>query len=152
ACRTNSTGVGPLSRPTSTAGWSAPNSKVRWWVRSSPTPKKPWIVLRLCVPSSHSLAARNWNLAACGAALTAFRGANRVAVSTPLRVVGATFVVTDGSFLRVWISGTDELVGAECGRLGRSGIDGRAELLLQLDELGHGRVTGQRAGQLEDRA
>src|SRR6266550_1424379 len=43
------------------------------------------MVLRLWVPLSHWLWARNWNRAASGAALTASRVANRVAVSTPLR-------------------------------------------------------------------
>src|SRR5215471_17295301 len=51
------------------------------------------MVLRLCVPLSHSLSARNWNFAACGAALTASRVANRVAVSTPLRADSVTVPV-----------------------------------------------------------
>ena len=93
ACSTNSTGVGPLSRPTRTAGWSASKWKVRSCVRSSPTPKKPSMVLRLWVPLTHWLWARNWNLAASGAALTASRVANRVAVSTPLRIGRCSAVV-----------------------------------------------------------
>ena len=44
------------------------------------------MVVRLWVPPTHWLRARNWNLAASGACLTASRVANRVAVSTPLRV------------------------------------------------------------------
>jgi hypothetical protein len=43
-------------------------------------------VPRLCVPLIHSLCARNWNLAASGAALTASMVANNIAVSTPLGV------------------------------------------------------------------
>ncbi len=93
ACSTYSTGVGPLSVPTSTAGWSASKWKVRSWVRSSPTPKKPSIVPRLWVPMTHSLWARNWNFAASGAAFTASSVANRVAVSTPLRVDSLTVAV-----------------------------------------------------------
>ena len=50
ACSTNSTGVGPLSRPTSTAGWSASKTNSRSCERSSPTPKKSEIVERLWVP------------------------------------------------------------------------------------------------------
>src|SRR5262245_34853206 len=93
AWRTYSIGVGPLSWPTRMAGWSASKVKVRSWVRSSPTPKNPWMVLRLWVPVSHWLLARNWKAAASGAALTASRVAKRVAVSTPLRVDGVTVVV-----------------------------------------------------------
>src|SRR6266508_119779 len=93
ACSTYSTGVGPLSRPTSTAGWSASKWKLRSCARSAPTPWKPWMVLRLWVPLSHWLAARNWNLAASGAALTASRVANRVAVSTPFRADSLTVAV-----------------------------------------------------------
>src|SRR5262245_39549972 len=39
----------------------------------------------LCVPLTHLLVARNWNLAMSGLPLTASRVAKRVAVSTPLR-------------------------------------------------------------------
>ena len=45
------------------------------------------MVVRLCVPLTHWLWARNWNLAASGACFTALRVAKRVAVSTPLRIV-----------------------------------------------------------------
>jgi hypothetical protein len=48
------------------------------------------MVPRLWVPLTHSLWARNWNLAASGACLTASRVANRVAVSTPLRIESST--------------------------------------------------------------
>src|SRR6266545_1925139 len=51
------------------------------------------MVLRLWVPLIHSLPARNWNVAASGAALTASRVAKRVAVSTPLRVGSLTVAV-----------------------------------------------------------
>jgi hypothetical protein len=44
------------------------------------------MVVRLWVPLTHWLWARNWNLAASGACLTASRVAKRVAVSTPLRI------------------------------------------------------------------
>jgi hypothetical protein len=65
---------------------------VRSWARSSPTPKKSEMVLRLWVPDCHWLCARNWNLAAAGACFTASSVANRVAVSTPLRIESLTSV------------------------------------------------------------
>src|SRR5215217_8968818 len=40
----------------------------------------------LCVPLTHLLVARNWNLAISLLPLTASRVANKVAVSTPLRI------------------------------------------------------------------
>src|SRR3954454_2646718 len=43
------------------------------------------MVPRLWVPDCHRLEARNWNLAASGAAFTASRVANSIDVSTPLR-------------------------------------------------------------------
>src|SRR3954454_2518567 len=130
ACSTYSTGVGPLSRPTRTAGWSASNWKLRSWVRSAPTPKKPSMVLRLWVPLSHSLLARNWNRAASGAALTASRVANRAVVSTPLRI-DVSVVVMSG----LLGSGGGELVLARSGAGGqfdRLDVEGVAELPLQL--------------------
>src|SRR6266511_6458228 len=51
------------------------------------------MVLRLWVPLTHWLWARNWNLAASGACLTASRVAKRVAVSTPLRAVMSVVVI-----------------------------------------------------------
>ena len=48
--------------------------------------------MRLCVPLSQVLVARNWNLAISGWPLTASRVANSVAVSTPLRL-GFSMVV-----------------------------------------------------------
>src|SRR5512133_4066096 len=172
ACSTNSTGVGPWSRPTSTAGWSASNTKVRSCERSSPTPKKSAMVLRLWVPLCHWLWARNWNLAASGACLTASRVANRVAVSTPLRIESLTCVVVillrllgrglpgDGGVG----SGASFLVGGvrsggrqqapawdrPGGQRRRLPVDGGAQLLLQLDERRHQRVGRQAAGDLED--
>src|SRR4051812_49542354 len=106
------------------------------------------MVLRLWVPLSHRLLARNWNRAASGAVLTASRVANRAAVSTPLRA-DVSVVVMSG-LLR---SGGGELVlawGWAGGQFGRLGVEGVAELPLQLDELGYRWVFGQRAGQLED--
>src|SRR4051794_37451151 len=106
------------------------------------------MMLRLWVPLSHWLLARNWNWAASGAALTASRVANRAAVSTPLRV--EVSVVVMSGLLR---SGGGELVLARSGaggQLGRLGVEGVAELPLQLDELGYRWVVGQRAGQFED--
>ena len=50
------------------------------------------MVPRLWVPLTHWLWARNWNLAASGACLTASRVA-RVAVSTPLRIESSTLAV-----------------------------------------------------------
>src|SRR5260370_30558378 len=44
------------------------------------------MVVRLWVPLTHWLWARNWNFAAAGACLTASREAKRAAVSTPLRI------------------------------------------------------------------
>src|SRR5512132_103230 len=52
------------------------------------------MVPRLWVPLTHWLWARNWKLAASGACLTASRGANRAAVSTPLRIESSTSVVS----------------------------------------------------------
>src|SRR5262245_40635766 len=43
------------------------------------------MLLRLWVPLTHRLVARNWNFASSGLALTASSVANRVGVSTPLR-------------------------------------------------------------------
>src|SRR5262245_37361557 len=169
ACRTNSTGVGPLSRPTRTAGWSASKWNVRSCERSSPTPKKPSIVLRLWVPLSHSLLARNWNFAASGAALTASSVANRVAVSTPLRMCSLTMAVISGFLLLVvprgcagWVdvwrpvgrSRRGEFPVARHrvhGQGGRLGVDGRADLSHQVDERRHGRIGDQGAGEVEDR-
>src|SRR5215472_18346652 len=51
------------------------------------------MVLRLCVPLTHWLCARNWNLAASGACFTASRVAKRVAVSTPLRIASLDWAV-----------------------------------------------------------
>src|SRR4029450_8384312 len=51
------------------------------------------MVPRLWVPLTHWLWARNWKLAASGACLTASRVANRVAVSTPLRIESLTSAV-----------------------------------------------------------
>ena len=56
---------------------------------------------RLWVPEIHSLWARNWNFAASGAAFTASRVANRVAVSTPLRVDSLTVAVM--VMLLLWV-------------------------------------------------
>src|SRR6266545_3268071 len=176
ACSTNSTGVGPLSWPTSTAGWSASKTKLRWWVRSSPTPKKSLMVPRLWVPLTHWLWARNWNLAASGACLTASRVANRVAVSTPLRIESSTSAVVSMVVILLRLLGR-ELPGDGGVRSvasfpvggGRSGgrehalawnraggqrrrllVDGAAQLLLQLDERRHRRIGRQPAADLED--
>src|SRR5215510_9579614 len=104
----------------------------------------------LWVPLSHWLCARNWNLAASGAGLTAFKVANRAAVSTPLRVDSLTVVVISrisfdldvccagcaGSWGRPVASDRGELTvtRAESGDHRRLGVDGCAEFLLQLDE------------------
>src|SRR6266498_850675 len=176
ACSTNSTGVGPWSWPTRTAGWSASKTKLRSWERSSPTPKKSAMVLRLWVPLCHSLWARNWNLAASGACLTASRVANRVAVSTPLRIESSTSAVVSMVVILLRLLGR-ELPGDGGVRSvasfpvggGRSGgrehalawnraggprrrllVDGAAQLLLQLDERRHRRIGRQPAADLED--
>src|SRR5215211_503930 len=122
------------------------------------------MVPRLWVPSIHWLSARNWNLAASGAALTASRVAKRVAVSTPLRIDSLTVAVMVFRFpFGVWQarSGSCRRCGQAHrkfavtwdwagGQFGRLDVDGRAELLLQLDELWNRRIVGQRAGQVED--
>src|SRR6266566_4482978 len=124
------------------------------------------MVPRLWVPLSHWLWARNWNWAASGAALTASRVAKRVAVSTPLRVGSLTVVVISvllrclRGARRGWMvqlivvrSGAGEFALAwngAGGHLGRLGVDGLAELLLQVDELGYRRVRGEGTGELED--
>src|SRR4029450_13195538 len=51
------------------------------------------MVPRLWVPLTDWLWARNWNLAASGACLTASRVAKRVAVSTPFRIESSTLAV-----------------------------------------------------------
>src|SRR5215207_4112553 len=51
------------------------------------------MVPRLWVPLTHWLWARNWKPAAWGVCLTASRVANRVAVSTPLRIGSWTSAV-----------------------------------------------------------
>src|SRR4051795_11676636 len=125
------------------------------------------MVPRLWVPEIHSLWARNWNLAAAGAPFTASSVAKRVVVSTPLRV-GSLSVAVMVLLLRWvwWWCGErwcDETFGS--GRLELDlaghgpgvqqdglGIHGPAQLLLQLDELGHGRVRRERARDLEDLA
>src|SRR5215207_210927 len=131
ACSMYSTGVGPLSWPTSTAGWSASKWKLRSCVRSSPTPKYPWIVLRLWVPLSHWLLARNWNCAASGAPLTASSVANRVAVSTPLRIESLAMVVMV-VLLVVCLDGGEVELGVQRWprrELRGSGVEGASELL-----------------------
>src|SRR3954451_13283242 len=89
------------------------------WFRSSPTPKKPYIVPRLWVPDTQRLDARNWNFAASGAAFTASRVANRVAVSTPLRVALSVTVI-DGPFGCAWwrvvdVTGWSDARSNPCG-------------------------------------
>src|SRR6476620_2339921 len=113
------------------------------------------MVPRLCVPEIHSLWARNWNFAASGAAFTASRVANRVAVSTPLRVDSLTVAVM--VMLLLWLVGRSGGLQLEVPDVpGRDqvgfGVHRPAELLLQLDELRHRGVGGQLAGQLEDLA
>src|SRR5829696_8282292 len=118
---------------------------------------------RLWVPLIHWLWARNWNWAAAGAALTASRVANRVAVSTPLRVEVSVLVMVvspSGAALRAqrWVGKSDGLGagGLElarywaAGQVGGLDVDGLAELFLQFDECGYGWVGGQRVRQLED--
>src|SRR6266542_5309530 len=113
------------------------------------------MVLRLWVPLSHWLRARNWNRAASGAALTASRVAKRVAVSTPLRADSLTVLVISVLLLVCAAAGRScGLCGGELAlvigrqrwpgrQLGRFGVEGPSELLLQYDELGYGRVAGQ---------
>src|SRR5829696_3180566 len=118
---------------------------------------------RLWVPLIHWLWARNWNWAAAGAALTASRVANRVAVSTPLRVEVSVLVMVvspSGAALRAqrWVGKSDGLGagGLElarywaAGQVGGLDVDGLAELFLQVDERGDRRILGECAGQVED--
>src|SRR6266536_1213605 len=93
ACSTYSTGVGPLSAPTSTGGWSASNVNGCRWVISCLAPWKPWNVDRLWVPLTQRLVARNWNLAMSVSPFTASSVANRVAVSTPFRTWFSVMVI-----------------------------------------------------------
>src|SRR5262245_6939937 len=57
----------------------------------------------LCVPLTHRLVARNWNLAMSGLPLTASRVAKSVAVSTPLRT-GFSMIVIGGCSLALVVS------------------------------------------------
>ena len=100
ACSTYSTGVGPLSVPTSTGGWSASNVNGSRWFISCLAPWKPWMVERLWVPLIQVLVARKRNFAMSGSPFTASIVANRVAVSTPLRT-GFSAMVMD--FLLWWL-------------------------------------------------
>src|SRR5215472_4106946 len=52
------------------------------------------MVERLWVPLTHVFVARNWNLAMSGSPFTASSVANRVAVSTPLRIGLSVVVIT----------------------------------------------------------
>src|SRR6476646_8721764 len=107
------------------------------------------MVLRLWVPLSHWLLARNWNCAASGAALTASRVANRVVVSTPLRVdsltvavmvvlrcVGTAQEAQVCGVHQVWcsqsVTGLPNAWNGSGGQLRGLGVEGLAELLLQL--------------------
>src|SRR6266545_6106596 len=113
------------------------------------------MVLRLWVPLSHWLWARNWNRAASGASLTASRTANSVAVSTPLRTDSLMVVISFSFWFWCASCGGEEVLvlggqGWPGRQLGRFGVEGSGELLLQDDEVGHGRVAGQGDGQVED--
>ena len=75
--------------PTSTAGWSA--SKTTCARGCAPGRRRSSRrCARLWVPLIHRLWARNWNWAGSGCLLTASRVANRVVVSTPLRIDRST--------------------------------------------------------------
>ena len=63
-------------------------------------PKKPWIVDWLWVPLIHLFVARNWNLAMSLLPFTASIVANRVAVSTPLRVGFSIVVIGVSPWMR----------------------------------------------------
>src|SRR5436305_6812008 len=100
------------------------------------------MVPRLWVPDCHRLEARNWNLAASGAAFTASRVANSMEVSTPLRTGLSVMVMSlvlsgDGSVTVLrWNSDGEGLarrgcerrqVGEDCRLL----VEQPAQLLLQ---------------------
>src|SRR5690606_3772055 len=99
----NSTGVGPQSAPTSTAGWSESYVKSYLWRCSPPAPENGAILLWLCVPEIHLLTARNLNCASSGCWPTAWIVASSVGVSTPLRgVFGVRGLEVDG-VVGVWV-------------------------------------------------
>src|SRR5215471_3602466 len=75
------------------------------------------MVVRLRVQLTNWLQARNWNRAASGACLTASRVANKVAVSTPLRIRSPVWAAVMSVVVMV-----ASLLG--CGLPG----DGRAEV------------------------
>src|SRR5438128_10952381 len=148
ACSTYSTGVGPLSRPTRTAGWSASKTNVRSCARSSPTPKNPSIVPRLWVPLTHSFRVRNWNFAASGACFTASRVANRAGVSTPLRA--DLLVVVVMACCPPSCAGEHVLArGWSGGERRRLLLDHRADAFVEFDERRQRRIGRHRAGEVE---
>src|SRR6476646_3503914 len=121
------------------------------------------MVLRLWVPRSHWLWARNWNRAAAGAALTASRVANRVAVSTPLRfdalivLVISVLLLGGVPFWRGWLCGGELMLVVEeqwsqGSQFGGLGIQGASECHLQRDDTRGWRVDGPRDGRMVDRA
>ena len=65
--------------------------KVTAWRCSPPAPEKASMVVRLWVPASQVLRARNWNLARAGVAFTASSVAKSVGVSTPFRGIRIRF-------------------------------------------------------------
>src|SRR4051794_21855723 len=85
ACSRNSTGIGALSAPVSTWGWSASSTVSLTWDRSCSAPWKSEMVDLLWVPVSQVWRARSRNSPSSGWPFTASRVASSVAVSTPLR-------------------------------------------------------------------
>src|SRR5207244_8427802 len=98
------------------------------------------MVLRLCVPLTQRLRARNWNFASSGCPFTASIVAKRVWVSTPLMDMSYS--------VRCWAAsgGHGQVQRGEEVRLH---FQGTAEPLLQHDELVERWVAGHRAGQIE---
>ena len=85
AWRRNSTGVGPWSLPDEHGRVVGVEGERRLWVISCRRRRSRGSSLRLWVPLTQRLMARNWKSAISCWPLTTSRVANRVAVSTPLR-------------------------------------------------------------------
>src|SRR3954449_6342218 len=80
------------------------------------------MLLRLWVPLTHWLVARNWNFASCGLAFTAFRAANSTGVSPPFRGPRAVWAVV---VVDIWSSsplGTCRRCDSHAVRADRPGV------------------------------
>ena len=89
---------------------------------SPPAPKKPDMVLRICVPPTHSPWARNWNCASGRWSPTAAMVATSLGVSTPFigtgcRFAGAAVISVVALMVVVLGSGPCAPCGGAGGRL-----------------------------------